>query len=99
MKNRLVEAFEREIDKRDRFASCMEWSFTICHVIHHRYYRNSIPENLEYTPSPLDKSMDLEEYPLISDHNMDKRPLQELVETMEFLINFRQMLAENGEDY
>ena len=99
MKNRLVEAFEREIDPHDRFASCMEWFFTICHVIHHKYGRWSIPDHWEYTPSPLDTHIDFDEYTLISDYGMDRSTLTELLEAGEFLIEFRRMLAENGEDY
>ena len=99
MKNILVEAFEREIYPHDRFASCMEWLFTICHVIHHKYGRWSIPDHWEYKPSPLDTHIDFDEYELISDHRMDRSALHELLEAGEFLIEFREMLAENGEDY
>ncbi len=99
MPNILIEAFGREIDPHDRFASCMEWLFTICHVIHHIYGQQSIPGHWEYRPSPLDTHIDFDEYRLISDHALDKSTLSELLAVGEFLINFRKMLTENGEDY
>ena len=43
--------------------------------------------------------IDFDEYSLISDYGMDRSTLTELLEAGEFLIEFRRMLAENGEDY
>ena len=83
----------------DAYGSCMEWLFTICHVIHHKYGKMHIPMVWEYTPSPFDTFMNFEEYYLISLHDLHMLTRIDLLIIGGHLFSLRNKLVSAGRDY
>jgi len=83
----------------DPYAECMEWLFTICHVLFHKYGKASIPSSWEYHESPLDTNMDFDEHYLIDLHGLHHFNRIGLIILGNHLIEFRNELEEKGMTY
>ena len=83
----------------DPYAETMEWLFTICHVLFHKYGKTSIPNSWEYHESPLDKCLDFDEHYLIDLHGLHHLSRIDLIILGNHLIEFRNELEEKGMSY
>jgi hypothetical protein len=95
----LLDSFEQDFDVYDSWGSTMEWFFTVCHVIHHQFGLEHVPENWEYKPGFLDTELNPDDYHLIETYSFLDYPVTDLIELGEMLNKVAGELKEEGKDY
>lgn len=96
---KLIEIFLKENDPHDPWGSCMEWFFTIAHLIHHKYGPEFVPSKWKYQCSIMETSLDTEEYHLIPTHRLEKYPMKELRSFGNYLEKLAEKLKAEHKDY